>query len=78
MKAIIFGVLFIAAAVFVMLPPDAFGFGLGWNDEVINFLKGCAPVVAILLGIIGVFLGIADMKDRAEARREEKAENNAS
>jgi len=43
---------------------------------VLTFLRGGAPVLAILIGIIAVFIGIADMKDRAEAKKEEKAESN--
>jgi hypothetical protein len=72
MKAAIIGLLFIAAAVFLILPKEILGFGLGWNGDVITFLKGAAPVIAILIGIISIFIGIADMKDRAEARREAK------
>jgi len=73
MKAIIIGLLIIAAAVFAILPADAVGFGLSWGDEVIAFLQGGVPVIAILVGIIAVFIGVADMKDRAEAKKEEKA-----
>ena len=72
MKAVIIGLVILAAAVFAILPPETVGFGLGWGDEVITFLKGALPVLAILIGVIAVFIGIADMKDRAEARKEEK------
>ncbi|MCL2266610.1 MAG: hypothetical protein FWC17_02440 [Treponema sp.] len=71
MKATIIGLLIIAAAVFAILPADIIGFGLGWGDDVLAFLRGGVPVVAILCGLIAVFIGIADMKDRAEARKEE-------
>jgi len=74
MKAVIIGLVILAAAVFAILPPEIVGFGLGWGVEVIIFLKGALPVLAILIGIIAVFIGIADMKDRAEAKKEEKAE----
>ena len=74
MKALIIGFIILIAAVFAILPPDVLGFGLGWNDEVLTFLKGGVPVIAILFGIIAIFIGIADMKDRAEARKEAKAE----
>jgi len=70
MKAIIIGVLVIAAAVFAILPADAVGFGLGWGGDVLTFLRGGAPVIFILIGLIAVFIGIADMKDRAEAKKE--------
>jgi hypothetical protein len=71
MKAVIFGLIIIAAAVFAILPAETLGFGLDWGEKVLDFLKGGAPVLAILIGIIAVFIGIADMKDRAEAKKEE-------
>jgi len=74
MKATIIGLVFIAAAVFAILPADVIGFGLGWGNDVLAFLKGGVPVAAILVGIIAIFIGIADMKDRAEQKKEEKAD----
>jgi hypothetical protein len=74
MKATIIGLVFIAAAVFAILPASLAGFGLGWGGEVLGFLRGAAPVIAILIGLISIFIGIADMKDRAEAKREAKKE----
>jgi hypothetical protein len=74
MKAVIFGLVILAAAVFAVLPPEAFGYGLGWWDDVLTFLRGGLPVIAVLIGLIAIFIGIADMKDRAEAKKEE-AEN---
>jgi len=71
MKAVIIGLVIIAAAVFAILPPDAAGFGLNWGNDVLAFLRGGVPVIAILIGIIALFIGIADMKDRAEAKKEE-------
>jgi len=70
MKSLIIGLLIIAAAVFAILPAGPEGFGLGWGDKVIDFLKGGVPVIAVLIGFIVVFIGIADMKDRAEAKKE--------
>ena len=72
MRSLIIGVVIIAAAVFAALPPDAAGFGLGWGDDVLAFLRGGAPVVAALIGLIAAFVGIADMRDRAEAKREKQ------
>jgi len=71
MKSVILGLVFLAAAVFAVLPPEAFGFGLGWGNDVLAFLRGGLPVIAVLIGLIAIFIGIADMKDRAEAKREE-------
>lgn len=70
MKSLIIGLLIIAAAVFAILPADSFG--LGWGTNVVDFLKGGLPVFAIVVGIITVFIGIADMKDRAEAKKENR------
>jgi len=77
MKAIIIGLLIIAAAVFTILPADIIGFGLSWGNDVLAFLRGGVPVIAILIGIIAVFIGIADIKDRAEAKKEEAKEKNS-
>jgi hypothetical protein len=74
MKAVIIGLLIIAAAVFAILPADILGYGLGWGDDVLTFLRGALPVIAVLIGLIAIFIGIADMKDRAEARAEAKKE----
>jgi hypothetical protein len=71
MKALIIGLVIIAAAVFAVLPPETAGFGLGWGNDVLAFLRGGVPVIALLIGIIAVFIGVADMKDRAEAKKEE-------
>jgi hypothetical protein len=71
MKSLIIGLLIIAAAVFAILD----NFGLGWGSNVVDFLKGGLPVIAIVIGIIAIFIGIADMKDRAEARADAKREN---
>lgn len=69
MIALIVGIVFIALAVFACLPGPLF-----WWPEVIAFLKGSLPVLAILIGLVAVFIGIADLKDRAEAKKEEAEE----
>jgi len=71
MKALLIGLVIIAAAVFAILPAQTAGFGLGWGNDVLAFLRGGVPVIAILIGLIAIFIGIADMKDRAEAKKEE-------
>jgi len=78
MKALFIGIVIIAAAVFTILPAETAGFGLGWGDDVLAFLRGGIPVIAMLIGLIAIFIGIADIKDRAEAKREEeeKKDNN--
>jgi hypothetical protein len=72
MKSLIIGIVILAAAVFAALSPEIAGFGLGWWKDVLAFLRGGLPVIAVLIGIIAVFIGIADMKDRAEAKKEEQ------
>jgi hypothetical protein len=72
MKSLIIGIIILAAAVFAALPPGTVGFGLDCWKYVLAFLRGGLPVIAVLIGIIAVFIGIADMKDRAEAKKEEK------
>lgn len=67
MKALIIGMIVIAASVIACIPA-----GLGWWDEVLVFLRGCLPVLAFFVGLIAVFIGIVDIKDRITAGREEK------
>lgn len=71
MVALIIGILFIAFAVFAVLPVDGL---LQWGHQVIAFLQGGAPVFAVFIGLIAIFIGIADIKDRIEAKKEEAEE----
>jgi hypothetical protein len=66
MKALLIGLVVIAAAICAVLPG-----GLGWWDEVLAFLRGFLPLIALFVGLIAVFIGIADLKDRAEQKKEE-------
>ncbi len=68
MFALIIGIIFIAFCVFACLPA---GIGLAWSGEIIAFLKGFAPCFAALAGFVAILIGIADIKDRREARKEE-------
>ena len=68
MKALILGFAAMAVAVLAVLPA-----GLGWGGDVLAFLRGALPVIAAFIGLILFFVGISDIKDRAEARKEEKA-----
>ena len=74
MVALIVGLLLIAFCVFACLPA---GIGLAWGADVVNFLKGCAPVLAAFVGLVAVFIGIADIKDKKEAKKEEIAAKEA-
>jgi hypothetical protein len=69
MKALVFGILLLAAALLAVLP-----IGLDWWEDVLSFLRGAAPVLALFIGLVSVFIGIADIKDRAEAKKEAAGE----
>lgn len=67
MVAIILGLIFIAFTVFSVMP----GF-LNWGPEVLQFLKGFAPVIAAFIGLVSILIGSADIKDKREALKEER------
>ena len=71
MVALIIGILFIAFAVVAVIPVEGL---LQWGSQVITFLQGGAPVLAVFIGLIAIFIGIADIKDRIEAKKEEAEE----
>ncbi len=67
MFSIFFGIACIAFTVFASLP-----FGLNWTDNIVFVLKGAAPILAALVGLLAILIGIADLRDRNEAKREER------
>jgi hypothetical protein len=69
MKAIALGLIFLAAAVLAVIPA-----GLGWWSDVLIFLRGALPVLAVLIGLVALFIGIADLKDKAAAKKESPEE----
>lgn len=73
MVALIVGILLIAFTVFAALPPEAVGFGLGWGADILLFLRGGVPILAAFIGLVAIFIGIADLKDKQEALKEEAA-----
>lgn len=68
MVAMLVGLILIAFAVIACLPA-----GLNWGTDIIAFLKGAAPVLAAFIGMIALFIGFADIKDKKEAKKEEAA-----
>ena len=62
MKSLIIGLVVITAAVIACIPA-----GLGWWDEVLVFLRGCLPVLAAFVGLIILFVGMVDIKDKITA-----------
>ncbi len=73
MIALIVGIVFIACALFAVLP-----FGLAWWGDVLLFLRGALPVMAAFVGLLAAFIGIADLKDKAAAKKEEAEEKKAA
>jgi len=71
--AIIIGLIFLVLSVWAVLP-FPFPMGLNWGSEVLTVLQGGLPILGLFIGLIAVFIGIADMKDKAEAKKEEEAE----
>ena len=65
MKALILGFIVIILSVLLVLP-----IGLGWWEDVLTFLRGALPVISFLIGIILVFTGITDIKERVDAKKE--------
>ena len=65
MKALILGFVIIAIAVMTILPA-----GLGWGEDVLVFLRGSLPVLAGFIGLVMIFTGISDIKDRSAAKKE--------
>jgi len=68
MVALIVGLLLLAFTVIAVHPAV-----LGWGPEIILFLKGFAPFFSAFVGLVALFIGIADMKDKSEAKKEEAA-----
>jgi len=72
MVALIVGVICVLFAVYSVLPLE--GWGLQWWDEVIQVLKGGIPLFALFIGLIAMLIGVADIRDRIEAKKEEEEE----
>ena len=71
MIALLIGILLILFAVYSVLP---FTWSLNLWPDVIEFLKGGIPLVAVLIGLISFFVGVADIKDKIESKKEEEEE----
>jgi uncharacterized membrane protein len=72
MIALIIGIVLLVFGVWAILPNTVL-FGLGWGQYVVDFLMGGAPILALLIGVISLFIGIADIKDKIDAKKEEKS-----
>ena len=69
MIALLIGILLILFAVYSVLP---FSWSLNWWYDVIHFLKGGVPLIAVFIGLISFFVGVADIKDKIESKKEEE------
>lgn len=73
MIALLIGLILILFGVYAVIPVNMVGF-LNWTQDVLAFLRGGAPIMAFFIGLISFFIGIADIKDKIEAKKEEKSE----
>jgi uncharacterized membrane protein len=71
MIALTIGIVLVLFAVYTVLPVS---WGLQWWPDVIQFLKGGVPILSVFIGLIAFFVGVADIKDKIEAKKEEEEE----
>ncbi|MGP1438283.1 MAG: hypothetical protein ACTTKH_04350 [Treponema sp.] len=67
MIALIIGFVLIGFTIFAGLPQ-----GLGWYKEMLLVLKGGLPIFIAFIGLISIFVGIADIRDRQDEKKEEE------
>lgn len=70
MKVFIIGLLMIAGGLYLGLPAE---WAVGWFDEMLFVLKGVLPLGLVGVGLLTLLLGVADIRDRAEARKESES-----
>lgn len=69
MAALLIGLCALLVTFYIILP-----FGLHWWPDVVLFIRGAFPVILFFVGIVSVVIGIADLKDRSDAKKEEAEE----
>jgi hypothetical protein len=69
MSALIIGIVFLLFTVFAVLP---FPWALQWWPYVLDVIQGALPLLTLIVGGIAVLIGIADIRDRAEEKREKE------
>ena len=67
MMALVVGLILIGFTIFAGLPQ-----GLGWYKDMLLVLRGGLPIFTALIGLISIFVGIADVRDRQDEKKEEK------
>ena len=65
MKALVLGFAVILVGILAVLPA-----GLGWWEDVLAFLRGALPILGGFIGLILHFVGISDLKDRADEKKD--------
>jgi hypothetical protein len=78
MGALIVGILFVLFAVYAVLPASLPFALLNWWEQVKVVLAGGIPLLAVFIGLIAIMIGIADIKDKIEAKKEEEEEARAA
>ena len=78
MGALIVGLIFILFAVYAVLPESVPFAVLNWWEQVKVVLAGGLPILALFIGLIAILIGIADIKDKIEAKKEEQEEAKAA
>jgi hypothetical protein len=71
MTALVVGIVLVLLAVYLVLPVS---WSPQWGNSVLEFLKGGIPLGALMIGLLAIFIGITDIKDRMEAKKEEEKE----
>lgn len=75
MTALFTGIVIILIAIYSVIP--GIPWGLQWGGEVLLFLKGALPVLAFLVGLLTLFIGIADLRDKASGKQQSEEDNRA-
>ncbi|MCG8480851.1 MAG: hypothetical protein MI724_17285 [Spirochaetales bacterium] len=78
MGALIVGIVFLLFAVYAVLPASIPFALLNWWEQVKIVLAGGIPLLALFIGFIAIMIGIADIKDKIEAKKEEEEEARAA
>ena len=74
MGALIVGLIFMLFAVYTVLPESVPFAVLNWWEQIKVVLAGGFPILALFIGFIAILIGIADIKDKIEAKKEEQEE----
>ena len=68
MKAFIIGLIMVSVGLYLGYPAE---WAFGWFEQVAFVIKGFAPIFLVVLGVITVLLGVADIRDRIDSRKKD-------